>query len=68
MMIFLVGFEVFGQIFDPFSQDSHLNVGRSGIVAVALEFIDQRLLLFARNAHAFPPVIFMLFYQISERV
>jgi len=53
MVIFFMQLEMFGQIFDPLSQDSDLHMGRSGIIAIALEFIDQRLLLFTRNAHAF---------------
>jgi hypothetical protein len=53
MIILGVGFEMLGQIGDPFSEDRNLNFWRTRVAFVAGMFLDKLLLARGRNRHFF---------------
>ncbi|MNT77141.1 hypothetical protein D3C72_2162220 [compost metagenome] len=51
MVILLVALEVFGQVVDPFRQDSYLDFRRTGVAFNGCIFLDELSLTLCSNRH-----------------
>jgi len=52
-MVFFIGFEVSGEVVDPFREDGHLDIRGTGIGVVGLVLNNQCLFALLGNGHEF---------------